>query len=187
MYSLLNRFFSHAHLLRPVSINCSVAIILTREASPRLFLIERARRKGDPWSGDMAFPGGKKSPDDDSLVETARRETKEESSIVLPFVPDSLRIRDRITKSHNSPQPMTITPFVFSVDKPLPAIPNHEVASCHWVELKTLKESKRQKMLWRIGRMKIPVSYIPIGEKRLWGLTLSMVDELLILLDQQRL
>ena len=37
----------------------AVAAILQDGITPRLLFIERARVKGDPWSGDIAFPGGR--------------------------------------------------------------------------------------------------------------------------------
>jgi len=49
-----------------------------REASPRgseLLFIERASKEGDPWSGHMAFPGGRAEPLDPNLRSTAERET----------------------------------------------------------------------------------------------------------------
>ena len=40
--------------------HAAVALILHRsERGVELLLIERARRDGDHWSGDMAFPGGR--------------------------------------------------------------------------------------------------------------------------------
>ena len=38
-----------------------------------------------------------------------------------------------------------------------------------WVELKTQKESKRQKMLWRIGPNEDSCQLHTYWEKRLWG------------------
>ncbi len=170
--------------MRPVSVNCSVAVILTRETEPRLLLIERARRVGDPWSGDLAFPGGRQSQADPSLLSTAIRETHEETGITLPLPNSALRLKDRLTKSHNTPQPMTITPFVFELDSPVPTQLNYEVASVMWVSIHQLRNTVRRKMRWKIGKLSVPVTYIPLGEKRLWGLTLSMVDELLLRFEQ---
>ena len=41
---------------------------------PELLFIERAKREGDPWSGQMAFPGGRVEESDRSVRETAQRE-----------------------------------------------------------------------------------------------------------------
>jgi 8-oxo-dGTP pyrophosphatase MutT (NUDIX family) len=49
--------------------------------NPKLLFIKRADAVGDPWSGHMAFPGGRYEVGDQSLLETAVRETREETAI----------------------------------------------------------------------------------------------------------
>ena len=57
----------------------SVAVVLREGAhSAEVLLIERAIFEGDPWSGHMAFPGGRMETEDDSTRITAARETFEE-------------------------------------------------------------------------------------------------------------
>ena len=47
------------HPLRSVSRRAAVAIMLSQTAGDvNVLMIRRAERKGDPWSGHMAFPGG---------------------------------------------------------------------------------------------------------------------------------
>jgi ADP-ribose pyrophosphatase len=48
---------------------------------PELLFIKRAEYEGDPWSGQIAFPGGRAEARDASLAETAIRETREETGI----------------------------------------------------------------------------------------------------------
>ncbi len=164
--------------------NCAVAVILTRQKPGQVLLIQRAVRPGDPWSGHMAFPGGKKANSDHSLKATACRETCEETGISLPPPDNFPKLRDRITKSHSSARPMTVTPFVFYLDEPCPTHINHEVAEAIWLPLDIFRDNhNRKKMKWRLGRISIPVHYVPWENRRVWGLTLSIIDELVDKLD----
>ena len=60
----------------------AVAIILTPQPDS-ILLIRRADRSGDPWSGHMALPGGRREPSDSDLAATAIREVAEEVGIQL--------------------------------------------------------------------------------------------------------
>ncbi len=57
----------------------SVSLILNDN---KFLLIKRADRKDDPWSGDMALPGGHKE-DNENCEETAIRETFEEVNLKI--------------------------------------------------------------------------------------------------------
>ena len=54
----------------------AVALLLTPDPD-RLLLIRRAEREGDPWSGHLALPGGRRDESDTDLLATALRETFE--------------------------------------------------------------------------------------------------------------
>ena len=65
--------------------SASVAVIFRNldGGEEAVLLIRRAEREGDPWSGQVAFPGGMVSVADESFEATARRETLEEVGIDL--------------------------------------------------------------------------------------------------------
>ncbi len=68
----------------PAERRAAVAMILigTPQAKELLF-IRRANYQGDPWSGDVAFPGGGIETQDADSRATAERETSEEIGLVL--------------------------------------------------------------------------------------------------------
>ena len=91
----------------------SVALIFrsTENGGKELLFIQRARREGDPWSGDMAFPGGRLQPEDASARAAAERETLEETGMDLRRHGRFLtRLSDLVTRHHSRWRPMVVTP-----------------------------------------------------------------------------
>jgi 8-oxo-dGTP pyrophosphatase MutT (NUDIX family) len=64
-----------------------------------LLFIRRATRAGDPWSGDLAFPGGRRDSDDDSDLAVAVRESREELDLGLDD-PMQFRLCGRLDDVH---------------------------------------------------------------------------------------
>ena len=116
----------------------AVAIILHEppDGHPEVLFIERARREGDPWSGHMAFPGGRHDPDDHDLAHTAARETEEEVGVSLgaPIA----RLDDFDGSRNARPRQLVVSPFVYRLDQRPPIATNHEVNSTVWVPVPTL-------------------------------------------------
>ena len=54
-----------------------------QQGNPEILFIKRAARKGDRWTSHIAFPGGKREPDDVDDRSTSLRETKEEVGLDL--------------------------------------------------------------------------------------------------------
>ncbi len=109
-----------------------------------ILFIKRAIRTGDPWSGHLAFPGGRAEEKDASLLEIAMREALEEVGIdarqggrVLGRLPTLRPVSARIPS-------ITVTPFVALV--PPGAIPRpqpEEVEEAFWMPLAALRGSGR--------------------------------------------
>jgi hypothetical protein len=71
-------------LLRPLMKRSAVAMILqVRDGELHILMIKRAEREGDPWSGHMAFPGGRMDKTDANGYAVAVRETSEEVGLAL--------------------------------------------------------------------------------------------------------
>jgi len=97
--------------------HAAVSVVLREGSELELLLIKRAEAVGDPWSGQMALPGGRRDPSDLSLLHTAMRETAEETSVSLKERGIHLgRLEPMIPASNRLP-PITIFPYVFGVPK----------------------------------------------------------------------
>jgi len=109
-------------------------------ASAELLFIERAQREGDPWSGHMAFPGGRREQADVDLQQTAARETLEEVGLALREPIASL---DHFSGSRNvRVPPLLVAPYVYEVHERPVLEANHEVNSTVWVPLRWILASE---------------------------------------------
>jgi 8-oxo-dGTP pyrophosphatase MutT (NUDIX family) len=116
----------------------SVALVVRPGPSDlELLVIKRATRSGDPWSGHMAFPGGRRSSEDRTALETAERETWEEVGLELSRRGRLLGRLDEVWPRAGAPA-IVVSPFVFSVPADSATIPNHEVEAAFWIPLREL-------------------------------------------------
>lgn len=148
-----------------------------------LFFIRRAEQVGDPWSGHIAFPGGRRDAEDESLLATAIRETREEVGIELAVEHFLARLPDvpAFVRS-KSGKHLVVTPFVFALPADVAVVPNNEVASTLWVPLASLArgEGKSSFTLDYEGTTyDLPCIHLEPGQHRLWGMTYRMLETLL--------
>jgi len=155
----------------------AVSMILRDLDSPSVLLIERARRAGDPWSGQIAFPGGKMQDGDRTARDTAIRETKEEVGIDLEGTADFLGYGE-VTTTHTGT--MDVVPSVFSLNRRVKVKPNEEVASFRWIGLEDLlaPTAKYDYQLGYQGR-KVEMPAYAVGGYVVWGLTYRILTTLL--------
>ena len=166
--------------LRKFSVRSAVAIVITSSPPYQALFIKRAIRKGDPWSGDIAFPGGKKQSEDKSSLETALRELKEETGLIPSDTTPIYRLNDRITRVHHKNLPMTISPWIFQTEAAEQVKLNHESTDFMWINLCDFTNPDYQSHLtWktRFGDFTMPT--VDIAEHRIWGLTLSMIRSMI--------
>jgi len=132
-------------LPEPLPRRASVAIVLHEAASGvEALFIRRAVRAEDPWSGQVAFPGGRAEPGE-SRLETAVRETVEEVGLDLAAAAETLGALDEIQAIGRSrPMGLSIQPWVFGLrGRPDPLRTSSEVASVHWLRLAELVDPSR--------------------------------------------
>jgi len=146
-----------------------------------LLFIQRAQRDGDPWSGDMAFPGGHKEAGDATPRVAAEREALEETGLDLAAHGQfEARLWDLVTRQHSRWRPMVVTPYVFQWCGPGNSAPNHEVDNLVWMPVSELAAPENQSTLrWgkHCGGLRLPC--IRYQGYCIWGLSYSMLRDFL--------
>lgn len=163
----------------------AVAVIVA-PAPPSLLLIRRAERVGDPWSGQVALPGGHRQQGDADLVETAMRETMEEVGLTLARA-QLLGALDDVAPRTPVLPPIAVRPFVFGLESAaLPVVLSTEVASVHWESLTDLlrAEARGEYVFTSGGVERILPSY-RTAAGTLWGMTERILDGLLEILGRR--
>ena len=173
-------------LLRPLMKRSAVAMVLqVRQGELNILMIKRAEREGDPWSGHMAFPGGRMDKTDANGYSVAVRETEEEVGLTLGPQDRCLgRLSDLNARPRKHTLGMAVSPFIFHLAREVEFTPNYEVAEVVWVPLEFLLDSgNREKMTWDYKGVKIPLPCYQYEHRCIWGLSLMMLDELMDLVE----
>ena len=169
----------------PRSGRAAVAIMV-REGldATEMLMIRRATREGDPWSGHMGFPGGRKDPGDISNLACVLRETREEVGVDLGEWGKPLGELSDVNTGWRKDRPeILVTPFVFEVGDLPDLTPNHEVDDIVWVPLHFLLDERNRKPLeWEWQGKKMETDSFLYATYRIWGLSLMMIDEMMGLL-----
>ena len=152
--------------------------------STRLLFIQRAARTGDPWSGQMAFPGGRAEPVDRGPEGTAERETSEEVGLDLSGA-HRLGALSQLDGGRANNRMIHVSAHAYWLDGPDPALsPNREVADALWVDLSTLADPDRHiEYFYPLAEMTFPGIQLDKQEQVVWGLTLRFLSDLFVRLD----
>ncbi len=169
----------------PGTVETSVTVILAPGASgPDVLFIRRAEREGDPWSGHIGLPGGRREPGDADLLATALRETREEIGVDLPAA-SLLGALEDLNPSMPVRPALLIRPYVFGLDAKPAARASEEVVESYWVPLASLAPCEGDAIVSIKGqRIQVPcfrVAGLPPGLV-VWGLTYRILRGLLPLL-----
>jgi 8-oxo-dGTP pyrophosphatase MutT (NUDIX family) len=166
-------------------IAAAVAVILHDgdEGLEALF-IHRAVRVGDTWSGQIAFPGGRREPTDPDLQTTAIRETLEEIGVDLTGA-ERLGVLDDLHPRTPVLPPVLVRPFVFALTKQPTILPSPEVQSAFWVPFAAL-EAPGVRTSIEVDHPGIPRQVLPaytVGKHTIWGMSERVLTPLISLLS----
>jgi len=176
-----------ARVADAVSSRAAVAVILRAgSAGLELLFIRRAEDPRDPWSGQMAFPGGRAEPGDADLQSTAVRETAEEIGLDLDRDAEYLGGLDEIrAMARLRPMDLAITPFVFHLRGEAGMKFSDEVTSIHWLPLESLVSLEaRSSFEYHHEGGVLSFPSLRLQDVTIWGLTYRMLGSFTALLDE---
>jgi 8-oxo-dGTP pyrophosphatase MutT (NUDIX family) len=159
----------------------AVATILRDgEHGPEVLLIRRAEHPMDPWSGHMAFPGGREAPHDPDLLATAVRETREEVGLDLERCAVLMARLDALPAiARGRRVGLTIVPFVFELTTAASLSPNYEVAEWLWTPLERLfSGAAATTMPYEFEGQRLALPAYDVRGRIVWGLTHRMLETL---------
>jgi len=113
-----------------------------RDLGLELLIIRRAENELDPWSGHMALPGGGRDPRDESVYDTARRETLEEIGIDLGEGRFLGRLDDLNPRPRTMPGQLVAATVVVAIDAEPGPLDTREVVEAFWVPMSRLLEEE---------------------------------------------
>jgi 8-oxo-dGTP pyrophosphatase MutT (NUDIX family) len=164
--------------------HAAVALLLREhQQQPQVLFIRRAEHDGDPWSGDLAFPGGGVEEQDHDPRAAAEREAFEEIGLQLQphqYLGQSMDMAGAYL-------PIRISCFVYLLENSPALKLNYEVVETFWVPLLTLLEPQRNRLAdfnYRGATRLHPVIELPEwSDKPLWGITYRLLQGFLALFE----
>lgn len=144
-----------------------------------LLFIQRATKASDPWSGQMAFPGGREEAEDPSPRHTAMRETVEEVGLDLSDAA-FLGSLSELDGGRANNRRVIVSAHAWWLDGPRPTLtPNYEVADVVWVSLAELADRQRYiEYLYPPSGLHFPGIQLDHQDQVIWGLTLRFLGDL---------
>jgi 8-oxo-dGTP pyrophosphatase MutT (NUDIX family) len=156
----------------------AVAALLHDEApGPRVLLMKRIERMGDPWSGHISLPGGGHDARDPDLLATAIRETHEELGIDLAGA-RLLGTLPSLSPMSSGPAGIEVTPFVFVTPAAVEPQCGPEAESAFWLPIELAASGALDDTYTYPGTTRTFPSW-RFESHTIWGLTWRILGDLL--------
>jgi 8-oxo-dGTP pyrophosphatase MutT (NUDIX family) len=165
----------------PQDAGAAVALLLKPvNNNVKALFVKRAENPADPWSGQMALPGGKRDAKDKSLKDTVVRETLEETNINLLY---RCRFLGSMGPFESDIRPeLKIIPFVILLEHEPSIKLNAELKYSVWISPEELIEN-RATVKFSFGEFP---AYI-VGSNVIWGLTYKIFENFIHIVDSNLL
>jgi 8-oxo-dGTP pyrophosphatase MutT (NUDIX family) len=168
-----------AIVLRTATVGETAVDTTPSTPSLELLLIQRAVRHGDPWSGQVALPGGRWDPGDATLQDTAIRETLEETGLDLARHGHVLGMLDELRPRTPVLPPIIVTPFVVVTGSVPELLLSDEVAAAFWAPWSLFADPAAvSESTVRVRGAEWRVASYQVGERVVWGMTERMLRQL---------
>jgi 8-oxo-dGTP pyrophosphatase MutT (NUDIX family) len=152
-----------------------LALLYPTGGEIHLVLMKRNEYDG-PHSGQISFPGGAWEPNDETLEQTAIRETREELG-----VEDGIEILGALTPLHIPVSNFMVSPFVGWIDNTPAFRPDRsEVQYVIEVSLRELLDpaNSDSETLYHHNRP-VEAPFYRVGKDKIWGATAMILSEFL--------
>jgi 8-oxo-dGTP pyrophosphatase MutT (NUDIX family) len=163
-------------------VHAAIMMIL-KQSDPgySLLFIKRPDNDRDPFSGHMAFPGGRMELDDNSKLDTAVRETLEEVGININRSARVLGALDDVNPNNPRARNYVVTPYLSVLEEEVDITPDaNEVEKTIWVPLRHLVDDKNTQVRIRVrdGREVKDYAY-NYDQYLIWGMTGRVLHQFL--------
>ena len=162
--------------------NSSVLVIIYFQKSntPNIIFTKRSSRLRN-HAGEISFPGGRKCINDNSLLDTAIRETYEEIGLLI----DKKNIVGCLDPTNTYTTKIQIYPFVaILTDLTTSLIPNEEVDEIIVIPLEKLIQSVEIDKVHSNSNQKM--FKFSVGEHLIWGATARILKNLIEIIESHK-
>ena len=160
-------------------IDAAVVIPIYRTSDGELHIVMILRNPGGVHGGQIAFPGGKHDPEDETMLDPALREVREELGLVVPRADVLAELPMQQTRTTG----YRVFPYLARITLPERwQIAEREIAELFDVKLSDLmRPGAHDKMIDRFPTWEKAqqVSFYQIGPHRLWGLSYRILHPIL--------
>jgi len=153
----------------------AVGILIKEEGGDLwLLMIKRRENPRDPWSGQMAFPGGHADPRDRTLFDTVAREALEEVGIDIR----KQEFLGCLSNVQPKNAPMVVSPFVFLAKEKVDPTTSGEAQEVIWIPMSFLLNPRNVSSITvPIGREAVSMGCYRYSNHIIWGLSFRMIQE----------